>query len=95
MARRIFTMTTRTGAASKLAQKLPVPIAFDHLPPEIARRRILDSSEAADFCRISLAHWRRLYRTGKVPRPIRLSARKYGWRLGDLVDFIDHCAAAE
>ena len=64
-------------------------IALDHLPSDMARRRILDTAEAAEFCKISVPHWRRLYRTGKVPRPVRLSARKYGWRLGDLVDFID------
>jgi predicted DNA-binding transcriptional regulator AlpA len=65
---------------------------LDHLPPDMVRRRLLDTAEAAEFCKISIPHWRRLYRTGKVPRPVRLSARKYGWRLGDLADFIDQRA---
>jgi prophage regulatory protein len=65
------------------------PIKLDHLPPDVTRRRLLNTAEAAEFCKISVPHWRRLYRSGKVPKPVRLSARKYGWRLGDLLDFID------
>jgi predicted DNA-binding transcriptional regulator AlpA len=68
-------------------------VTLGHLPPDVARRRILDTSEAAAFCRISVPHWRRLYRAGKVPKPLRLSTRKYGWRLGDLLDFIDERAS--
>src|SRR5829696_2797723 len=62
---------------------------LDHLPDKATGFRILDTGEAAEFCRFSVPHWRRLYRSGKVPRPVRLSARKYGWRLGDLVDWIE------
>jgi len=29
------------------------------------------------------------YRTGKARAPVRLSARKYGWRVGDLIDWIE------
>jgi predicted DNA-binding transcriptional regulator AlpA len=64
--------------------------AFDYLPTEIVRSRVLDTAEAAAFCNFSVPHWRRLYRARKVPPPMRLSTRKYGWRLGDLVDWIDH-----
>jgi len=78
-----------TSAAPKGAP----PITLDHLPPDVTRHRILNTAEAAQFCRISVAHWRRLYRVGKVPAPVRLSTRKYGWRVGDLVDFIDARAA--
>jgi predicted DNA-binding transcriptional regulator AlpA len=55
----------------------------------VTRRRILSTAEAARFCNISVPHWRRLYRDKKVPPPICLCARKYGWRLGDLLDFLD------
>jgi predicted DNA-binding transcriptional regulator AlpA len=79
--------------APKIAQKSAAPTTLDYLPPDMARRRILDTAEAAEFCKLSVPHWRRLYRTGKVPRPVRLSLRKYGWRLGDLIDFIDARAA--
>ena len=61
---------------------------FDGLPPEIAAEiamdRILNSAEAAAFCGHSLPHWRRLYRAGKVPKPIKIADRKYGWRLRTL-----------
>jgi len=80
--------------APKIAQKNAPPITLDYLPPDMARRRILNTAEAAEFCKLSVPHWRRLYRTGKVPRPVRLSARKYGWRIGDLLDFIDGRIAA-
>jgi predicted DNA-binding transcriptional regulator AlpA len=59
------------------------------LPIELARHRVLDTSEAAGFCKVSVPHWRRLYRAKKVPMPVRLTVRKYGWRVGDLVDWIE------
>jgi len=62
--------------APQIAQKSAALITLDSLPPDMARRRILDTAEAAEFCKLSVPHWRRLYRTGKVPRPVRLSARK-------------------
>ncbi len=62
---------------------------LDALPTQFARHRVLDTAEAAAFCRFSIAHWRRLYRSGKAPAPVRLSARKYGWRIGDLIDWIE------
>ena len=62
---------------------------IDALPENLARHRVLDTAEAAAFCRLSVPHWRRLYRAKKVPAPVRLSARKYGWRIGDLVDWIE------
>ncbi len=63
--------------------------ALEPLPHSIARHRVLDTTEAAGFCKFSVAHWRRLYRAGKAPTPVRLSTRKYGWRIGDLIDWID------
>src|SRR5215203_326280 len=61
---------------------------LETLPPELIRSRIFDTSEAAAFCGFSVAHWRRLYRTRKVPKPIQLSTRKLGWRAGDLIDWL-------
>jgi prophage regulatory protein len=87
------TVTDRRAArpaGTEPAKKLAAPITLGHLPADMARRRLLDTAEAAEFCKLSIPHWRRLYRAGKVPKPVRLSSRKYGWRLGDLVDFIDN-----
>jgi predicted DNA-binding transcriptional regulator AlpA len=67
---------------------------LDSLPMELSRQRVLNSGEAAKFVGLSLPHWRRLYRAGKVPRPLQLGERKLGWRIGDLVDFLAAKAAA-
>jgi predicted DNA-binding transcriptional regulator AlpA len=56
------------------------------LPPDLGRNRVLDSRNSAEFWSVSLPHWRRLYRAGKVPPPILIGDRKYGWRVGDLID---------
>jgi prophage regulatory protein len=64
----------------------PASDKLAHLPVDLARSRILNTAEAAAFCGHSIAQWRRLYRLGQIPRPRRLSVRKYGWRLGDLID---------
>ncbi len=66
---------------------------LDFLPPELARSRVLDSAQAARFWGVSLPHWRRMYRLGQVPKPIKLSARKLGWRVGDLIDALAARAA--
>lgn len=68
-------------------------MSIDTLPPELARHRVLDTAEAAAFCRLSVPHWRRMYRAGTAPKPIRLSERKYGWRAGDLVDWLERRAS--
>lgn len=68
--------------------------AVSSLPPELARSRIFDAIEAAKFWGVSLPHWRRLYRLGQVPKPIKLSARRLGWRVGDLIDALAARSAA-
>jgi predicted DNA-binding transcriptional regulator AlpA len=66
---------------------------IDALPPELSRNRILGAADAAAFWGVSVPHWRRLYRAKQVPRPIRLSERRLGWRVGDLVDALAARAA--
>lgn len=66
---------------------------IDRLPSDLARHRILGSAEAAEFWNVSLPHWRRLYRMGKVPKPIRVGDRKLGWQFGDLIDALAKRAA--
>ncbi|KFG67146.1 hypothetical protein [Microvirga sp. BSC39] len=61
---------------------------FNQLPTEISRHRVLNTAEAAAFLNFSVVHLRRLYRSGGVPAPIQLSARKLGWRAGDLIDWV-------
>lgn len=62
---------------------------IDKLTPDMARYRVLDSAEAAEFWGVSLSHWRRLYRNEKVPKPMRVADRKLGWRFGSLIDALE------
>jgi predicted DNA-binding transcriptional regulator AlpA len=57
-------------------------------PPDISRNKVLNTAEAAEFVNFSIPHFRRLYRNGGVPAPIQLSARKLGWKVGDLIDWV-------
>jgi len=77
-----------TSAAPGQWEVLPSSGELTRLPPEIAHHRILETAEAAELCGFSVAHWRRLYRNGRVPKPIQLSTRKLGWRAGDLIDWL-------
>ena len=58
------------------------------LPSDLGRNRVLDAPTASAFCGVSLPHWRRLYRTGKVPPPIKIGDRKLAWRVGDLIEHL-------
>ncbi|WP_404286439.1 helix-turn-helix transcriptional regulator [Microvirga sp. RSM25] len=62
---------------------------LEQLPTEIARHRVLNSADAAKFYGVSLPQWRLLYRRKAVPAPIKLSERRYGWRVGDLIDALE------
>src|SRR5215208_3708580 len=88
-------LTQLVSRADHLATTAERELRFKHrgrvpetLSPELMRSRILDTSEAAAFCGFSVAHWRRLYRNRKVPKPVPLSTRKLGWRVGDLIDWL-------
>jgi predicted DNA-binding transcriptional regulator AlpA len=70
-----------------------VAAALNNLPPDLGRNRVVDAKSSAAFWGVSLPHWRRLYRAGKVPRPIKIGDRKLGWRIGDLVDGLAHRAS--
>jgi prophage regulatory protein len=58
------------------------------LPTSLNRDRVLDSAQAANFLGISLPHFRRMYRTKRVPPPIMIGYRKLGWQAGVLIDFV-------
>lgn len=49
------------------------------LPTRPHSTRILGSEVVADRLGISRVHLRRLVRTGKFPKPIRIGVRKQGW----------------
>lgn len=62
---------------------------LDQLSADIERHRVLGTAASAAFCGFSVPHWRRLYRTNKIPKPMKLGTRKLGWRAGDLVAWIE------
>jgi prophage regulatory protein len=58
------------------------------LSPDLEKHRILNTGQSAQFIGLSVPHFRRLYRCGKVPKPLLIGDRKYGWRAGDLVQWL-------
>ena len=79
-------MLPQTDAAKKAARETAAIAALNSLPVDLGRNRVIDAKSSAAFWGVSLPHWRRMYRCGKAPRPIKVSDRKLGWRIGDLVD---------
>ena len=58
------------------------------IPAGMERNRLLDSAQSAALFGYSLAHFRRLYKAGKVPRPVQINGHKMGWPAGVLIDFL-------
>ncbi len=59
-----------------------------NLSTNLEKSRILNSAQSAQFIGLSIPHFRRLYRCGKAPKPLLIGERKYGWRAGDLVQWL-------
>lgn len=62
--------------------------ALANIRSDLNRERLLGSEQTAEFLGMSIPHLRRMYRANKVPAPIKIGERKYGWRLGILIDFV-------
>ena len=56
------------------------------VPSFMDRHRILGVKQAAEALGFSLPHLRRLYRTGKIPKPQAIGERKLGWPAGVIMD---------
>ena len=65
------------------------------LPLALDRVRIIGTKQAAEALGFSVAHLRRLYRAGKLPKPVRIAGRKLGWSAGSLVDLIASASHGE
>ncbi|ACK51684.1 phage transcriptional regulator, AlpA [Methylocella silvestris BL2] len=63
-------------------------VTLPNLSLDLEKSRILNTAQTAEFIGVSVPHFRRLYRTGKVPKPIKIGERKYGWRAGDIVELL-------
>ena len=86
-------MGLQTTLKSSAAAIPPAPMddqprAQPELPASLNRDRVLDSAQTANFLGVSLPHFRRLYREKRVPPPILIGLRKYGWQAGVLIDFV-------
>jgi len=73
--------------ANTLGQPMNVEIAS--LPDSLARKRILSIEASAQFIGVSTNTCRRMYAAGTLPRPIPLNARKLGFQVGTLVDWLE------
>jgi predicted DNA-binding transcriptional regulator AlpA len=79
-------MQPYTSADRRVALKATTAATLANLPTDLGRDRILSAAASAAFWGVSLPHWRRMYRTGAVPKPIKVGERKLGWRVGVLTD---------
>jgi predicted DNA-binding transcriptional regulator AlpA len=61
---------------------------LDNLPPDLAKKRVLTSREAAQFRGVSLREWMRRRAAGKTPPAVRLGVKKLGWTIESLLQDI-------
>jgi predicted DNA-binding transcriptional regulator AlpA len=56
------------------------------LPEYLDRQRIISVRQMAQLLGFSIAHVRRMYRTGKIPPPFKIGERKLGWTSAVAID---------
>ena len=54
------------------------------LPPDLTRYRVVSVRHMAAALGYSVQHVRRLYRTGRIPRPHAIGERRLGWSISVL-----------
>jgi predicted DNA-binding transcriptional regulator AlpA len=70
--------------------------AIENLPENLARRRLVNIQQTAEFVGRSVAEIRRLLATGgDFPKPLKLNGRRLSWQVGALVDYVDGKAAQQ
>lgn len=65
------------------------PFTHQSLPDGLGLERVLSVHQAAELFGVSVATFRRQHRAGKTPPPIRLSERRLGWRVRDLLEHLE------
>ena len=63
------------------------------LPPEIARQRVVDEKTAAEFIGLSHVTLERMRKLGTAPKHLVLSPRRLGYRIADLLAWLDERAS--
>lgn len=51
--------------------------------------RVVTETEAARYCGLSVVHFRRLRKNEHGPRFVQLGVRRIGYRIGDLLAWLD------
>jgi hypothetical protein len=66
------------------------------LPDDLVHhpKRVLDTNQSCKFTNLSPRQWTRLKQAGKTPPPVKITAKKEGYRLGDLIDLVDASTCA-
>jgi predicted DNA-binding transcriptional regulator AlpA len=70
-------------------QAIDVAGVNDRLPPELAPHRVVSRRQLAEITGLSEATHERLDARGEGPRAIRLSARRLGYRLSDVLAWLE------
>lgn len=78
----------------EVTERIKTTGAAPALPPWLDEHRIVSAKQAAELLSISLATYRRLYWSGRLPPAIRLSERRLGWRIRDLLEHLSKRANA-
>ena len=63
---------------------------FDDLP----RSALVQLQTVSALLGVSRVTIHRMRKSGRIPEPVRLSPKLYGWRVGDLRDFLDRIGGA-
>jgi predicted DNA-binding transcriptional regulator AlpA len=58
------------------------------LPASLDENRVLSAQQAAELYGVSVATFRRQYWAGKTPPALRVSDRRLGWRVKDLLEHL-------
>jgi predicted DNA-binding transcriptional regulator AlpA len=56
---------------------------------EYRDKRVVSEAEAAGQCDLSLVHFRRLRQLGDGPRYVKLGARRIGYRICDVLEWVE------
>jgi predicted DNA-binding transcriptional regulator AlpA len=51
--------------------------------------RVVNEAKAVELCGVSLRTWKRLQALGETPPKTRLSANRVGYRIADLIAWLD------
>jgi predicted DNA-binding transcriptional regulator AlpA len=64
------------------------------LPPEVTRNRIVNKAQVAALIDQHPCQIDRLVKAGRFPPPLKIGARKGGWRLGTVLDHLERAETA-